>query len=108
MVRNYYDNSIIKADEKGRVFIDRIYCLDFHKFNDDLWNKLGHVYNSLPYRIDTSFPNWYGIEGESESYLWASVESSGLQISGELKEVEWNAWVKILNECLNMFPLFQV
>jgi len=108
MGENYYDNSIIKADENEKVFVDRIYCLDFHKFDDRLWNKLGEIYNLLPHKIETDFPTWYGLEGEADSYLWGSVEPSGLQISGELKENEWIEWKCIFSRYLNIFPLFEV
>jgi len=108
MNENYYDNSDIIADENGRVFVDRIYCLDFHKFDDGLWNKLGDIYNLLPHKIDIDFPTWYGVEGESDSYLCASVEPSGLQISGELKANDWIQWECVFNSYLNIFPLLEV
>ena len=38
---------------------------------------------------------WSGVEGEANSYLWASVEPFGLQISGKLKENDWIQWERI-------------
>lgn len=105
---NYYDNSDIKADENGIVFVDRVYCIDFNSFNKALWERLGEVYSLLPHKIDTDYPHWYGIEGKDEFYLSTSVEPSGLQVSGELKEVDWIKWESTFAKYLNDFPLFEV
>lgn len=58
-------------------------------------NKIGDIYNLLLHKIDIDFRKWYGVEGEADSYLWASVEPFGLQISGKLKENDWIQWERI-------------
>ncbi len=104
----YYDNSNIEPDENNIVFIDRIYGLEFNQFNESLWNKLMKVYASLPNHIEASMPCWYGIEGKDEIYLWASVEPSGLQVSGVLHYSDWEKWESKFNSALSTFPLFEV
>ncbi len=104
----YYDNTNIESDQNSVVIIDRVYCLDFDKFDDANWSKLGEIYNLLPHKIDTHLPCWFGIEGENQFYLCASVEPSGLQIFGELKECDWIKWESVFNKYLHMFPLFYV
>jgi hypothetical protein len=43
-----------------------------------------------------------------ELYLSASVEQSGLQVSGELKEVDWLEWESTFAKYINDFSLFEV
>ncbi len=53
---------------------------------DEIWSKVAAVYSSMPY--------WSGNDKESKWVdqgidLWASVESSGIQIAGTMLEEIW-------------------
>ncbi|UUZ90012.1 hypothetical protein LJK87_28835 [Paenibacillus sp. P25] len=80
--------------ENGDISIDRVYCLDFHVFSESIWEQLGQVYLALPHPImkENQCPAWFGEEGASSHYLFASVEPSGLQIVGEPPREQWAAW----------------
>ncbi|MED4533263.1 hypothetical protein ABET51_00050 [Metabacillus fastidiosus] len=106
----FYDNNEIQPNEMNSVFIDRVYCLDFHKFTELTWGHLGQVYLSLPNCIskENQLPMWFGEEEISPVYLYASVEPSGLQIIGELTLEQWKSWEHIFHEKLSdsPFPFF--
>jgi len=107
----YYDNIEVQPDIHGNVDIDRVYCLDFHQFDEATWQRLSAVYRLLPKPIikdGTTQSMWFGEEDASEYYLWASVEPSGLQIAGYLKMSDWQAWEQIFQKHLTQFPLFSV
>ena len=60
---------------------------------DEVWDKISDVYKSMPY--------WAGNENEVKWIgegidLWASVESSGIQIAGMMPEEIWNEWYSSL------------
>jgi len=107
----FYDNREIQLNEKGNVLLDRIYCLDFHAFNEVTWERLGHAYAALPHYIlkENQCPTWFGEEGISSNYLYASVEPSGLQIVGELTPEQWDTWQHKFHDQLGKytFPFFE-
>lgn len=108
---HYYDNSEIKPDVRGTVDIDRVYCLDFHQFNETTWQKLSSVYRLLRKQImkdGVEQAMWFGEEAASEYYLYASVEPSGLQIVGHLNVNDWKEWEQIFHKQLSRLPLFTV
>lgn len=62
-----------------------------------VWEKIGEVYASMPYWIgEGKRPCW---EAKNIA-LEASVEPSGLQISGEMPEEIWESWYSELKDKL--------
>ncbi|MDE7431857.1 MAG: hypothetical protein K2N34_08085 [Lachnospiraceae bacterium] len=56
---------------------------------DEIWKKIGNVYRSMPYWAGTEQePKWIGKNID----LWASVESSGIQIVGIMSDDIWETW----------------
>lgn len=56
---------------------------------DEIWQKIGAVYRSMPYWDDTAgFPHWTG-EGID---LCTSAEPGGIQIMGTMPEDIWDTW----------------
>lgn len=48
---------------------------------DDIWEKIGEVYASMPYWSgNENGPHWEG----NDIDIWASVEPSGIQIAGTM------------------------
>jgi hypothetical protein len=108
---NYYDNNEILADLNGNVYVDRVYCLDFNLFDSKCWSNLSQVYRLLPNQIiidNIEQAIWFGEESSCEHYLYASVEPSGLQVTGFLNNSDWNMWEQIFNAHLTEFPLFEM
>lgn len=64
---------------------------------DEIWSKIEKVYSSMPYWAgDNEGPKWIDVNID----LWASVESSGIQIAGTMPEEIWEKWYKSLKEKL--------
>lgn len=64
---------------------------------DDLWERLGEVYASMPYWAgNEKGPSWRGERVD----LKASVEPGGIQIYGEMPEEVWESWYSELKERL--------
>ncbi|MFB9326189.1 hypothetical protein ACFFSY_09720 [Paenibacillus aurantiacus] len=107
----FYDNVELAANEMGIVSIDRVYCLNFNEFVEATWEQLQQVYWVLPQYLVKSHqcPMWFGEEGISSIYLYASVEPSGLQIVGKLQIEQWALWEKALHSQLSRFafPSFE-
>ncbi|WP_379320273.1 hypothetical protein [Paenibacillus puldeungensis] len=102
----FYDNSEIINEPKIRI--DRVYCLDFSNFSEETWDKLAVIYSKLPMQIiNNNVQAWFGEEGKSEYYLYASVEPSGLQIVGVLSSDDWFTWEAIFNEEIKDLPSFE-
>ena len=64
---------------------------------DEIWEKIGKVYQSMPYWAGADRPKWIG-EGID---LWASVEPGGLQIAGSMPGEIWEKWYQELKEKLS-------
>ncbi|MBE1442637.1 hypothetical protein [Paenibacillus sp. OAS669] len=107
----FYDNKELAANEKGIISIDRMYCLNFNEFIEATWEQLQQVYLVLPQCLvkPHQCPMWFGEEGISPNYLYASVEPSGLQIVGELPIEQWELWEKAFHTQLSRFsfPSFE-
>jgi hypothetical protein len=61
----------------------------------EAWVKIGEVYASMDGWIEleeTEMPCWFGREGDN-SYVYASVEPSGLQVEGRLDDAVWLPWI---------------
>ena len=107
----YYDNdaSYLNAPV-GYVAVERVYALRCSEFNEDDWNRLLETYQGLPCWAGTGSHGcscWFGSE-EVAPYLVASVEPSGLQVSGVLHPQEWHSWHEALSTKLSQFPVFEV
>ena len=64
---------------------------------DEIWQKIGDVYQSMPYWAGNARgPRWTG-EGID---LWASVEPGGLQIAGVMPEEIWQERYRRLRAAL--------
>jgi hypothetical protein len=91
----FYDNKepILTDDDDCLVEIERVYCLDWHEFDDAYWKELERIYMSLPGRVRYhSIPYWFGDDEDAPTYLWSSVEPPGLQVCGVLRAADWRAW----------------
>lgn len=54
---------------------------------EEVWEKIGNVYRTMPYWCEKdNRPRWIG----ENINLWASVESSGVQIAGTMPDDIWN------------------
>lgn len=67
---------------------------------DEIWSKVPKVYESLPGWLgfgkngqgEEGIPYWFTFDEEKKSII-ASVEPSGLHISGNMDDDEWNVWI---------------
>ena len=65
----------------------------------EVWDKIESVYVSMPHwaGFTDGYPKWSGDDGK---LIEASVEPSGLQLSGSLPQKEWNDWLKLIKNRL--------
>ena len=64
---------------------------------DEVWEKIGQVYQSMPYWAGTSQgARWTG--GGID--LWTSVEPGGIQLAGVMPEDIWEKWYPELKKKL--------
>jgi hypothetical protein len=70
-----------------------------YDLTDDQWDVVAEVYRSMDGWIEPSegdySPQWYGPE-ESERWIWASIEPSGLLLVGNLPVSHWIGWISVL------------
>jgi hypothetical protein len=107
----HYDNdaSYLNAPD-GYVAVERVYALRISEFNESDLKHLQEAYEGLPGWAGTGSHGcscWFGRE-EVAPYLVASVEPSGLQVSGILRPQEWHSWHEALVTKLSQFPVFEV
>ena len=65
------------------------------------WEQLSLIYPQLPYwkGFLGGVPHWYSCDDNTDGKLiWASVESSGLQIYAQLPQAEWEDWLAQFKE----------
>lgn len=102
----YHDTAPVASDpETGLVTIDRVYRLDWDRFTSSHDAALQRVYRRLPgarCSVD-ALPGWYG-RGDAPPSLEASVEPSGLQVTGELPPGAWEVWDRRFRELTSGFP----
>lgn len=91
----YYDNLEATPIDglSCQVEIERIYELDWDRFNEGHWQDLAGIYEGLPGAVRyRDGPMWFGDDEDVPPFLWASVEPPGLQVYGILPEADWRAW----------------
>ncbi|MGB3511620.1 MAG: hypothetical protein WBA93_20755 [Microcoleaceae cyanobacterium] len=67
-----------------------------YDLSDSDWEKVSIVYKQMDGWIDNhDGPYWFGTE-EDDQYIWASVEPSGLLLSGKIDEMIWIGWITVL------------
>ncbi|MFB6990547.1 hypothetical protein [Streptomyces sp. NPDC056304] len=74
--------------------VDRVYCLDRHRFTPANWDALQRIYEDLPgwQPFSSDGPRWFSLDEDRDLHLWASVEPSGLQVAGVLTLGMWCGW----------------
>lgn len=69
----------------------------YYSLPDDMWEKIGEVYASMPYWAgNKNGPQWTG----EDINLWASVEPGGIQIAGTMPNDIWEEWYDMLKDKL--------
>ena len=65
----------------------------------EVWQKISEVYKTMPYWVkNNNAPLWVG----ENIHLCASVEPSGLQISGKMPDDIWEEWYSDLKKKLTV------
>ena len=66
---------------------------------ETIWEKITSVYEQLPGWVGFSdgIPFWFGLD-ENDKHVWASVEPSGLHVSGYMDKNEWLQWITSFKE----------
>lgn len=73
-------------------------CLNIHySAPEEIWEKIGDVYSSMPYWYKDQYPHWVGDNID----ISASVESGGIQIRGEMPSDLWDSWYDTLKKRLS-------
>ena len=63
----------------------------------EIWEKIKKIYESMPYWAGCkNGPQWIG----KNINLWASVEPSGIQISGIMRGDIWQEWYSLMTRRL--------
>jgi hypothetical protein len=99
----FYDNGeqlpagpgVSTPDTARRLMqVERVYGLDWHRFTDADWDQLTRIYASLPgWRPEaTDIARWHAVHDDRDPHLAASVEPSGLHVSGALTADQWSQW----------------
>ena len=107
----FYDNTedtpIDSLD--GFVVIERVYCLDWHDFEDAHWQSLERIYQGLPGAVRVrDVPYWFGDNEDVPPFLWASVEPPGLQVCGMLRVADWQAWDEQFRSEADGLPIWEM
>ncbi len=67
-----------------------------YDLSDSDWKKVMSVYKQMDGWIDNrDFPYWFGTE-EDDQCITASIEPSGLVVTGNVNESVWFGWVTVL------------
>jgi len=105
----FYDNNVDHIAVSGaNVAVERVYCIRSGDFVDNDWSKLDAAYRSLPGWIDylDGIPHWFGPQGAIPS-LSASVEPSGLIVSGTVPVQVWESWHATFSREIAGLPMFE-
>lgn len=106
----FYDNNTDHIEAAGELQpVERVYAIQFSQIDDAHWKRLAEIYPTLPEWAgqENDVPHWFGTE-ESSSFLWASVEPSGLLVHGMLSPEGWERWDRAFRGHLQEFPTFEV
>lgn len=107
---HYYDNDpLYMASDEACEPVERVYCLQFSQFTSEHWTKLQGIYETLPGWVGIGThgcPCWFGTS-TTVPYLVASVEPSGLQVSGVLEPTLWTQWHSAFYPHVVEFPAFE-
>jgi hypothetical protein len=75
------------------VEVDRIYLLNWDRFDASHWQELACIYEDLPGALRfQDVPMWFGDDEDLPPFLSAAVGPPGLQVHGILPEADWWAW----------------
>ena len=91
----YYDNLDATPIEglTCLVEVERVYGLDWGRFDERHWRGLARIYEGLPGAVrHRDVPWWFGDDEDVPPFLRASVEATGLHVHGVLPEADWWAW----------------
>ena len=100
----FYDNRDPLADP-DTADVDRVYCLDWDRFGPAEWATLDRIYPQLPGWVEyRGVPFWFGTDEHDIPHLCASVEPTGLQVSGVLPATDWEAWEGRFGEAIAELP----
>ncbi len=87
------------------VEVERIYRLDWDRFDEEHWRGLARIYEDLPGAVRyRDVPWWFGDDEDVPPFLWASAEPTGLQVYGVLPEADWRAWDERFREAVSGLP----
>jgi len=106
----FYDNPTghIAANDTS-VPVERVYGLRIEECTESQLRALDQLYRSLPGWIDylDGIPHWFGRTGTVPA-LSASVEPSGLIVSGTVPVGAWESWDTRFRQGTAGFPSFEV
>ncbi len=91
----YYDNLEPTPVDglPGSIEVERVYAFSWKDFIELDWQSLGRIFEGLPDALpSTDIARWFGFDEAEPPFLWASVEPSGLQVYGILREEDWLGW----------------
>lgn len=75
------------------VEVDRVYQLDWDRFEEGDRTILNQIYEGLPGGLQgRDGPWWFGDDEDVPPFLKASQVPAGLRVVGVLPEADWNAW----------------
>ena len=87
------------------VEVERIYCLDWDRFDEDHWRVLERIYEGLPGALRSrDGPMWFGDDEDVPPFLRASAGPPGLQVYGVLPEADWWAWDERFRSAIGGLP----
>ena len=100
---HFYNNQYDRI--KGLLVVDRIYLLDTENVTQEMWEELTKSYRGLPSYLESE--SWFGVVGENEYYLSASIEPVGLQVGGKLLEKDFLLWEEIFHKEIQKLPFLE-
>lgn len=97
------------AGPPGHLRIDRVYRLDWDRFESSDWQKLSQIYQALPGAVRyLDLPYWFGENEGTPPFLSACVEPPGLQVFGILSGSDWRAWDEAFQTLADGLPSYEV
>jgi hypothetical protein len=106
----FYDNPTDHiASHEATVPVERVYCLRVEECTESQLLALDQLYRSLPGWVDYlhGIPHWFGRAGAIPA-LSASVEPSGLVVSGTAPIDAWESWDAAFRQGTIGFHFFEV